>query len=67
MLNMSVPAYARDTLYTWLIFFISHTENMALQYYVTEVFSSVKIESSVRKKNDIFNMFAQNIDCGYTC
>ena len=34
-----------------------------MQY--TEIFSPVKIENSMRK-NDIFLIFAQNIDCGYT-
>ena len=30
------------------------------------VFSAEKIENYIGKKNDISNMFAQNIDCGYT-
>ena len=30
------------------------------------LFSAVKIENFVGKKSDIFNIFAQNIDCGYT-
>ena len=29
-------------------------------------FSPVKIENFMRKKNNIFLIFAQNIDCGYT-
>ena len=29
-------------------------------------FSSVKMENFIGKKIDIFNIFAQNIDCGYT-
>ena len=33
-----------------------------MQY--TEIFSAVKIEKIIRKK-DIFLIFAQNIDCGY--
>ena len=32
----------------------------------TEIFSVVKIENFVRKKNHIFDIFAHNIDCGYT-
>ena len=33
----------------------------------TEISStSVKIENYIEKKMDIFNIFAQNIDCGYT-
>ena len=35
-----------------------------MQY--TEIFSAVKIENFIRKNFDIFNIFAQNIDCGYT-
>ena len=29
-------------------------------------FSAVKIENYIRKEFDIFNIFAQNIDCGHT-
>ena len=36
-----------------------HYENMHVQ--CTEIFSAVKNENS-----DIFNIFAQNVDCGYT-
>ena len=35
-----------------------------MQY--TEIFSAVKIENFTRKNFDIFNIFAQNIDCGYS-
>ena len=35
-----------------------------MQY--TDIFSAVKIEIFIGGKNDIFNIFAQNIDCGYT-
>ena len=35
-----------------------------MQY--TQIFSAVKIENFIRKKIDIFLIFAQNIDCGYT-
>ena len=31
-----------------------------------DFFSAVKIENFTRKKEDIFNIFAQNIHCGYT-
>ena len=31
-----------------------------------QTFSAVKIENFTRKKNDIFNTFAQKIHCGYT-
>ena len=37
---------------------------MPMQY--TEIFSSEKIENFTRKKNDNFNIFAQNIHCVYT-
>ena len=30
-----------------------------------EIFSALKIENFTRKKNDIFLIFAQNIDYGY--
>ena len=40
-----------------------HYENWPIQY--TELFSAVKNENFIRKK-DSFNIFAQNIDCGYT-
>ena len=33
---------------------------------IQRFFSSVKIENFTRKKFDIFNILAQNIDCGYT-
>ena len=39
-------------------------ENFPMQY--TEIFSAVKIEKNNPKNVDIFNIFAQNIDCGYT-
>ena len=35
-----------------------------MQY--TEIFCSCKNENFIKKKNDIFLIFAQNIDCGYT-
>ena len=45
-------------------FLCIHYENMAMQY--TEIFSALKIEKFHQKNLDIFHMFAQNIDCGYT-
>ena len=42
----------------------SHYENLPMQY--TEIFSPVKIENFQWKIFDIFLIFAQNIDCGYT-
>ena len=41
-----------------------HYENMPVQY--TEIFKVVKNENFRWKKFDIFLIFAQNIDCGYT-
>ena len=41
-----------------------HYKNLPMQY--TEIFSSLKMENFIRKKNDIFDIFAQNINCGYT-
>ena len=41
-----------------------HYDNMPMQY--TEIFSPVKIENFQWKMFDIFLIFAQNIDCGYT-
>ena len=35
-----------------------------MQY--TEIFSDEEIKHFIEKKNDIFNIYAQNIDCGYT-
>ena len=32
---------------------------------IQKFFSVVKNENFIRKKNDIFLIFAQNIDCGY--
>ena len=39
-------------------------ENLPMQY--TEIFSPLKIENFQLKNFDIFLIFAQNIDCGYT-
>ena len=44
--------------------FAFHYENMPMQY--TKNFSALKIENSQLKIFDIFLIFAQNIDCGYT-
>ena len=42
----------------------SHYENMPIQY--KEIFKVVKNENFPLKNFDIFLIFAQNIDCGYT-
>ena len=41
----------------------NHYENTSMQY---TVFFCSKNENFHQKKNDIFLIFAQNIDCGYT-
>ena len=41
-----------------------HYKNMPMQY--TEISKAVKNENFQQKKIDIFLIFAQNIDCGYT-
>ena len=41
-----------------------HYENLPMQY--TEIFLALKIEIFQLKDFDIFLIFAQNIDCGYT-
>ena len=43
---------------------MSHYENLPMQY--TKNFFSSKIENFHLKNFDIFLIFAQNIDCGYT-
>ena len=42
----------------------NHYENLPMQY--TEIFKVVKNEIFHQKNLDIFLIFAQNIDCGYT-
>ena len=44
---------------------ISHTL-LNLAHAINGDFSAVKIENFIGKKKDIFKVFAQNIDCGYT-
>ena len=43
---------------------MSHYENTPIQY--TEIFNVVKKMKIFGRKFDIFLVFAQNIDCGYT-
>ena len=42
---------------------VKHYENLPMQ--IKQIFSAVKFENFIRKKFDIFNILAQNIDCGY--
>ena len=44
--------------------FQTHYENLPMQY--TEIFIAVKMKNFQQKNFDIFLIFAQNIDCGYT-
>ena len=44
--------------------FYVHYENMPMQY--TDMFLALKIENFQLKNVEIFLIFAQNIDCGYT-
>ena len=48
-------------IFACIIQILKHYENMPMQY--TEIFSPVKIE---KIHGNIFDIFAQNIDCGYT-
>ena len=57
----------------WVKLFVLFTENKAVTCYYenlpmqyTEIISPVKIEKFQPKSLDIFLIFAQNIDCGYT-
>ena len=45
--------------------FVIHYENLPIPCNKQRTVSATKIKSSI-VKNDIFNMFAQNIECGYT-
>ena len=40
-----------------------HYENLPMQH--TENFRGVQIENFHSKNSEIFNMFVQNMDCGY--
>ena len=46
------------------MFAYQHYDNMPMQY--TEIFKDKKNKYFQKKKNDIFLIFAQNIDCGYS-
>ena len=50
--------------YTRRLLSFIHYENLPMQY--TEIFLALKIENFQLKNFDIFLIFAQNIDCGYT-
>ena len=44
--------------------YLIHYENTSMQN--TEIFTPGKIENFQWKNSDVFNIYAQNIDCGYT-
>ena len=52
-----MPNWQSESQYT-------HNENLPVQY--TEIFLALKVKKYQLKKFDIFLIFAQNIDCGYT-
>ena len=52
--------------HSYIIGILCHNENTPMQYTCTEIFNVVKNENFQSKKIDIFLIFAQNIDCGYT-
>ena len=45
-------------------FKVYHCDNAPMPY--AAIFNGCKIDNFQMKKCDIFGMFAQNIDCGYT-
>ena len=60
---MLQPRYAFDMNYVCSTV-LMHYENMPMQY--TEIFCALQIGNFQLKTFDIFLIFAQNIDCGYT-
>ena len=50
--------------YSYRYFSAVHYENLPMQQ--TEIFLALKIENFQLKNFDIFLIFVQNIDCGYT-
>ena len=65
---LDAVAYGNDFCYfveTMLLQYFVHHENLPMQY--TEIFKVIKnIKKNHSKKFDIFLIFAQNIECGYT-
>ena len=49
---------------SWIDWATTHYENMPMQY--TEMFKVVKMKIFSSKNFNIFLIFAENIDCGYT-
>ena len=50
--------------FVMIFFVLYHYENLPMQY--TEIFIGVKNKNFQQKSFDIFLIFVQNIDCGYT-
>ena len=48
-----------------LMFYARYNQNLPIQYTCTQIFSVVKIKNFIGKIVIFFNIFAQNIDCGY--
>ena len=64
-LSASLTALYRTQMYI-TSFIIQHYEKLPMQY-MRELFQlKKKNENFVEKKNDIFNIYAQNIDYGHT-
>ena len=61
-----IPSPFNHHLHYTDFFLFFHTLLGNLVHAIYRVFSALKSENSIGKKNDNFNMFAQNIDCGYT-
>ena len=53
-----------NTNYRYYNFAIMHYKNMPMQY--IGIFLAVKIKNFIEKKNDIFDIYPQNIDSGST-
>ena len=60
--------FKRDALYKWHLMIdalkVTHYANMSMQY--TVLFHGCKNDNFQMKNCNIFHIFAQNIDCGYT-
>ena len=63
-IKYNTDSQRRQHIYMAIMKTKSHYENLPMQY--TEIFLASKIEIFQPKNFDIFLIFAQNIDCGYT-
>ena len=65
MLYCAVLSFPPMSSISLAFFLTNHYENLSMQY--TEIFFLFKKKKiSLKKKKDVFLIFAQNIDCGYT-